>query len=360
MNIYQVGGCVRDSLLGIEASDRDWVVVGATPEQMRAAGFLQVGADFPVFLHPATREEYALARTERKVAAGYHGFAVGIENVTLEEDLLRRDLTLNAMARDAEGRLIDPYGGARDIEARVLRHVSEAFAEDPVRILRVLRLLARFGPDWRIAPETEALMRTMIAHGEADALVAERVWKECSRALMEPHAQRFVQGLVDFGLTELPAFVEYRFARPQAAFALNARTAEALPLASRFAVSFAPAPATHYERAGTLPVEVRRIAQVVSRLHEMQVPGYATMAAAERLAVLQAMSAFSRNEVFAQVRAALEAMPGIGREVCRRLDADATAARAVDTRAITGSMAPGPAVGRAIEAARLAALVQRA
>ncbi len=356
MNIFQVGGCVRDSLLGIEASDRDWVVVGATPAQMLAAGYLQVGADFPVFLHPDTREEYALARTERKVAAGYHGFAVGIEHVTLEEDLMRRDLTINAMARDAQGRLIDPYGGALDVEARVLRHVSEAFVEDPVRILRVLRLLARFGPDWRIAPETEALMRSMIAQGEADALVAERVWKEASRALMEPHAQRFVQGLVDFGLTELPAFVEYRFARPQAARALDGRAAEAMPLASRFAVAFAPAPASHYERPGTLPVEVRRIAQVVSRLDALGVSAYAAKPASERLAVLQAMSAFARSEVFAQVRAALEVLPAIDSAVRLKLDADAAAARAVDTRVITGSMPPGPAVGRAIEAARLAAL----
>ena len=176
MKIYCVGGAVRDELLGRPVSDRDWVVVGTTPEEMLERGFLPVGKDFPVFLHPQTKEEYALARTERKTGRGYHGFAFHASpEVTLEEDLARRDLTINAMARDETGRLIDPYGGLEDLRRKVLRHVSAAFAEDPVRILRVARFSARL-PDFTLAPETLALMRRMVEEGEVDHLVPERVW----------------------------------------------------------------------------------------------------------------------------------------------------------------------------------------
>ena len=185
MKHYLVGGAVRDALLGLPVKERDWVVTGATPEDMSAAGFRPVGKDFPVFLHPQTKEEYALARTERKSGRGYHGFTfhTGAE-VGVEEDLLRRDLTVNAMAQDDQGALIDPYGGRADLEARLLRHVSPAFAEDPVRILRVARFAARFAPlGFRVAPETVALMRGMVGQGEADHLVPERVWKEAERAL---------------------------------------------------------------------------------------------------------------------------------------------------------------------------------
>ncbi|MBL8249809.1 MAG: multifunctional CCA tRNA nucleotidyl transferase/2'3'-cyclic phosphodiesterase/2'nucleotidase/phosphatase, partial [Candidatus Competibacter sp.] len=184
MEIYLVGGAVRDDLLGVPVQERDWVVVGATPDDLLAHGFRSVGKDFPVFLHPNTHEEYALARTERKTAPGYHGFSVhAAPDVTLEEDLLRRDLTINAMARDAQGRLIDPYRGVCDLETRWLRHVSPAFAEDPVRILRLARFSARYARlGFRVAPETLNLMRTMVASGEVDSLVPERVWAETVRA----------------------------------------------------------------------------------------------------------------------------------------------------------------------------------
>ena len=185
MKIYCVGGAVRDALLGLPVTERDWVVVGATPQAMIDAGYRPVGKDFPVFLHPQTGEEYALARTERKSGRGYHGFTfhTGPE-VTLEDDLSRRDLSVNAIAQDEHGRLIDPYGGRSDIGARVLRHVSPAFAEDPVRILRVARFAARFAPlGFRIADDTWALMAAMVEAGEADHLVPERVWKETERAL---------------------------------------------------------------------------------------------------------------------------------------------------------------------------------
>ncbi|MBS0381565.1 MAG: multifunctional CCA addition/repair protein [Proteobacteria bacterium] len=199
--IYLVGGAVRDQLLGRTHGDRDFVVVGATPEAMLAEGFKPVGKDFPVFLHPATGEEYALARTERKTGPGYHGFAFhAAPDVTLEDDLARRDLTINAMARDEAGALVDPYGGENDLRARVLRHVSPAFGEDPVRILRVARFLARYAPlGFTIAAETMALMRAMVAHGEAAHLVHERVWAETRKALAEPEPSAFVRSLRECG-----------------------------------------------------------------------------------------------------------------------------------------------------------------
>jgi tRNA nucleotidyltransferase (CCA-adding enzyme) len=195
LRAYIVGGAVRDELLGLPAGDRDWVVVGATPEAMTRRGFMPVGGDFPVFLHPETHEEYALARTERKSGRGYKGFTFYTgSDVTLEEDLARRDLTVNAIARDADGQLIDPLGGMRDLHDRVLRHVGDAFAEDPVRILRLARFAARFG-DFSVAPETLALCRAMVDAGEADALVPERVWKELSRGLMAAQPSRMIDVL---------------------------------------------------------------------------------------------------------------------------------------------------------------------
>lgn len=198
---YRVGGAVRDRLLGRAVKDNDHVVVGASVEDMIALGFKPVGRDFPVFLHPSTHEEYALARTERKSGRGYRGFVVHADReVTLEEDLRRRDLTINAMAEAPDGNLVDPYGGRADLEARLLRHVSPAFAEDPVRILRVARFAARYAPlGFRVADETMALMRTMVADGEVDHLVSERVWAELEKALREPQPSAFVRVLRDSG-----------------------------------------------------------------------------------------------------------------------------------------------------------------
>ncbi len=218
MKMYKVGGCVRDRLLGLPVKDRDWVVVGATPEEMIARGFRQVGRDFPVFLHPETHEEYALARTERKTGPGYHGFSVhAAPDVTLEDDLRRRDLTINAMAETEDGEIIDPFGGRRDLEARLLRHVSPAFAEDPVRILRVARLAARYaGLGFRVADETLALMRQMVDEGEVDALVPERVWSETERALGEDRPSRYFAVLRECGaLARLFPEIDRLFGVPQ-------------------------------------------------------------------------------------------------------------------------------------------------
>ena len=216
MKTYIVGGAVRDHLLGLPVVDRDYVVVGATPEQMVALGYQPVGKDFPVFLHPESHAEYALARTERKSGKGYKGFTVhAAPDVTLEQDLSRRDLTINAMAEDGDGKLVDPYGGQRDLAARVFRHVSAAFAEDPVRILRLARFAARF-TGFTVAEETRALMQQMVAAGEVDALVPERVWQEIARGLMEAQPSRMFQVLRDCGaLARLFPEIDCLFGVPQ-------------------------------------------------------------------------------------------------------------------------------------------------
>lgn len=220
MQIYLVGGAVRDRLLGRPASDRDYVVVGATPQQMVDLGYKPVGKDFPVFLHPHSGEEYALARTERKSGRGYAGFTFDTSAaVTLEDDLRRRDLTINAMAEDADGRLVDPFGGAQDLQQRVLRHVSEAFVEDPVRLLRVARFAARYAPlGFTLAPETTELLRAMVRNGEVDHLVPERVWAELRRALTEPQPSAFLRVLRDSGaLVRLFPQIDALYGVPQRA-----------------------------------------------------------------------------------------------------------------------------------------------
>jgi len=216
MKAYVVGGAVRDELLGLPVKDHDYVVVGSTPAEMEAAGYRPVGKDFPVFLHPKTHEEYALARTERKTGAGYKGFQVHASpEVTLEEDLARRDLTINAIARDEQGNLVDPYGGLADIKTHTLRHVSDAFAEDPVRILRAARFAARFA-EFNVAPETMALMRQMVDNGEVDALVAERVWQELAKGLMEDKPSRMFMVLRECGaLKKILPEVDRLFGVPQ-------------------------------------------------------------------------------------------------------------------------------------------------
>lgn len=218
LQVFLVGGAVRDHLLGRPVKERDWVVVGASPEEMLRRGFKPVGKDFPVFLHPVTKEEYALARTERKTAPGYQGFAFhAAPDVTLEDDLRRRDLTVNAMAETPDGQLVDPFGGLQDLEQRLLRHVSPAFGEDPVRILRLARFAARYRPlGFRVAPETMALCRQMVAAGEVDALVPERVWQELAKALTEDAPDAFIEVLRECGaLARLIPELDQLFGVPQ-------------------------------------------------------------------------------------------------------------------------------------------------
>ena len=341
MQIYMVGGAVRDALLGLPVQDRDWVVVGATPEALVAKGYVPVGKDFPVFLHPASREEYALARTERKTAQGYRGFAVhAAPDVTLEEDLARRDLTINAIAQGADGALTDPYGGQRDIAARVLRHVTEAFAEDPVRILRVARFAARF-PDFSIAPETLALMQRMVMDGEVDALVPERVWQELARGLMAQQPSRMFEVLRACGaLTKLLPEVARLWGVPQRAeyhpevdtgvhlmMVLDVAAQMNAPLAVRFAClghdlgkgttpqAEWPRHVGHEERSARLlkalslrlrvPNDCSELADVVAREHG-NIHRSGEFGAAALVRLLERCDAFRKPERFAYILLACE------------------------------------------------------
>ncbi len=346
MKIYAVGGAVRDALLGLEVKDRDWVVVGSTPAAMLALGYRAVGSDFPVFLHPATHEEYALARTERKTAPGYAGFSFhAAPEVTLEEDLGRRDLTINAMAQEHDGRgvgaIIDPYGGRADLAARVLRHVSPAFAEDPVRILRVARFTARFA-DFVVADETMELMRQMTFAGEVDALVVERVWQELSRGLMEKRPSRMFETLRACGaLARLLPEVDALWGVPQRAdyhpeidtgvhlmMVLDMAARLDSPLSARFAalthdlgkattpVEILPRHHGHEQRSVDLllplcerwrvPTECRDVAKLVARFHG-EIHRHDELRLDTRLKLLERCDALRRPQRFDQVLLACEA-----------------------------------------------------
>ena len=405
MKVYAVGGTVRDDLLGIASGDHDWVVVGASPQQMLDAGYLPVGRDFPVFLHPTTHDEYALARTERKTAPGYHGFVFHADaGVTLDEDLQRRDLTINAMARDADGTLIDPCGGQRDLAAKLLRHVSLAFAEDPVRILRLARFAARFA-DFTVAPETLALMREMVAAGEVDALVSERVWQELSRGLMEARPSRMFEVLRSCGaLARLLPEVDRLWGVPQRAdyhpevdtgvhlmMVLDMSARLGTPPAVRFAclghdlgkgttpADVLPRHIGHEQRSVALvravcerlrvPVDCRELAEVVAREHG-NVHRSAEFGAAALVRLLDRCDAWRRPERFAEMLLACEcdARGRLGLEESAypqraRLLAVLDTARSVNSAAVAADAAArglsGPAIGEALHAARVLAVEGR-
>ena len=358
MQTYVVGGAVRDALLGLPVNDRDWVVVGASPQQLIAAGFLPVGKDFPVFLHPETKEEYALARTERKTAAGYHGFVFHADpGVTLEQDLARRDLTINAMAQDALGRIVDPFDGRRDLKNRVLRHVTSAFREDPVRILRLARFAARFS-DFSVAPETLHLMRGMVSAGEVDALVAERVWQELARGLMEKEPARMFDVLRDCGaLAKLLPEIESRWGAELARVLGEAARRDA-PLPVRFAVLVHGAGDELRGLCDRLrvPTECRELADVVAREHaNVNACGQAGAEALVRL--LERCDAFRKPQRFESVLLACEC---IGGEPAGRLKQAFEAAQAVATHEIAqlaqAQGLQGPKVGEMIQRARVEAV----
>jgi tRNA nucleotidyltransferase (CCA-adding enzyme) len=397
METFLVGGSVRDGLLGLPVVDRDWVVVGATPQQMLDLGYRAVGRDFPVFLHPDTHEEYALARTERKSGPGYRGFVVQASpEVTLEEDLARRDLTINAIARDASGALIDPHHGVRDIEARVLRHVSSAFTEDPVRILRLARFAARFA-DFSVAPETMALARSMVDAGEVDALVAERVWQELAKGLGEREPSRMFQVLRECGaLARILPEVDRLFGVPQPALhhpevdtgvhvmiALDLAAREQAPLPVRFALLVHdlgkgttppaewPRHIAHEQRGVPLidalcqrlrvPSECHDLARLVSRFHT-DVHRALELRPATVLKVIEGNDALRRPERFLQVLLACEfdARGRLGlavRAYPQRplMEAALEAARSVDAGAIARSSAREQ-IAEAVRQARLAAV----
>ena len=363
---YEVGGAVRDALLGLPVNDRDWVVVGATPERMVELGFRPVGRDFPVFLHPETHEEYALARTERKTARGYRGFAVHTSpDVSLEDDLRRRDLTINAMARAADGTLVDPWGGERDLRDGVLRHVSEAFAADPVRILRLARFAARF-ERFAVAPETLALMRAMVAGGEVDALVPERVWQEVSRGLGEARPSRMLDVLRDAGaLVRLAPELDARW-DTRLACVVDAAARVGAPLAARFAAllhGLDPAAVEAVCARMRAPNDCRELARLVAAEHAT-VARADTLDAAATLALIERCDAVRKPARFALLLRACDAIrEGLPAGAAtasgaRRLEAALRAARAVDAGAIAAEVARARDCAPAAE--RIAAAVRAA
>lgn len=403
MKRYIVGGAVRDRLLGLPVNDRDWVVVGSTPEDMLAAGYTPVGRDFPVFLHPKTHEEYALARTERKSGRGYHGFVFqAAPDVTIEEDLARRDLTINAIAEDPDtGVLIDPFRGQQDLQQRIFRHVSDAFAEDPVRLLRLARFAARFA-DFSLAPETLALMRHMVAVGEVDALVPERVWQELSRGLMEARPDRMLEVLRDAGaLARLLPEVDKLWGVPQPqAHHPEIDSGEHLLMVLRYAarvqapltVRFAclchdlgkgttppeewPRHIAHEKRGMTLaqqvcerwrvPTDCRELAELTAREHG-NVHRSAELNAAALVRLFDRCDAWRRPQRFSELLLACEcdARGRLGREdepypQRSRLQQALDAARAVNTaEAAAQALAKGQsgqAIGQAVQQARVQAV----
>ncbi|HUR88686.1 MAG TPA: multifunctional CCA tRNA nucleotidyl transferase/2'3'-cyclic phosphodiesterase/2'nucleotidase/phosphatase [Ramlibacter sp.] len=362
MQTYIVGGAVRDALLGLPVNDRDWVVVGASPQQLIASGFLPVGKDFPVFLHPDTREEYALARTERKTAAGYHGFVFHAErSVTLEQDLARRDLTINALAQDTDGHIIDPFGGQHDLKARLLRHVTDAFREDPVRILRLARFAARFS-DFTVAPETMLLMRGMVNAGEADALVAERVWQELARGLMEQKPSRMFEVLRECGaLEKLMPEIEGVWDAGLSRVIDGAANAGA-PLPVRFGClthSIAPDLRGLCERL-RVPTECRELAEVVAREHG-NVDASMAASAGDIVRLLDRCDAWRKPQRFEQVLQACRCIADdAGYPQADRLLKAMNAALSVPTHEIANEAQAqglaGPKVGERIQQARIDAV----
>jgi tRNA nucleotidyltransferase (CCA-adding enzyme) len=366
LDCYEVGGAVRDALLGLPVNDRDWVVVGATPERMVALGFRPVGRDFPVFLHPVTREEYALARTERKSGRGYRGFVVHCApEVTLEEDLRRRDLTINAMARARDGTLVDPWGGERDLREQVLRHVSEAFAEDPVRILRLARFAARF-ERFTIAPATTALMRAMVVAGEVDALVPERVWQEIARGLGERTPSRMFAVLHGIGaLARLLPDLD-RCWGPAAAAAVDRAARCDAPLAPRFATllhGLEPDAVLRTCERLRAPNDCRDLARRLVA-EQASMDAALRLDAAGMLALLERCDAIRQPGRFEALLCAYEASRpgrGAGPDPARniaRLRRAVAAARSVDAGAIAAETLSG--VGTAPVAERIRVAVQSA
>lgn len=362
MQCYLVGGAVRDRLLGLEVKDRDWVVVGATPEDMLERGFKQVGADFPVFLHPQSREEYALARTERKQGQGYHGFTVySAPDVTLEQDLLRRDLTINAMAETEDGELVDPFNGHTDLHSRILRHVSPAFAEDPLRILRTARFAARFEPlGFRVGEETLALMRDMVQQGELDHLVPERVWQEVQRALNEQAPWVFWEVLEQVGA--LPSLVPELAGPetlPSAIRALHCIHNRDGATAQRFAAMLFPLEEDQVvKRANAMkaPNECRDLAGLVCRFsHRLRQPDTGDMAATDWLALLEHADVWRRPERFDALLETLGCTLDEDRSpLLKRLQTIADRTRDISPRELMAQGFKGRELGQAIHRERLA------
>jgi len=361
MQAYLVGGAVRDELLGLEVKDRDWVVVGATPKEMLANGFKQVGADFPVFLHPRTREEYALARTERKQGRGYHGFTVySAPDVTLKQDLKRRDLTINAMAKTEDGDLVDPFDGHSDIVNRKLRHVSEAFAEDPLRILRTARFAARFRPlGFTVCEQTMALMKSMVDAGEVDHLVPERVWQEVQRGLHEKAPEAFFEVLHECGalgalMPEIAPSTAFNTAMTTLGCVHGHSDAET---AERFAALLSPlddSAALARAKALKAPNDCQNLARLVTafapqlRNIDPQSPDAETL-----LDLLEQADLWRRPERFSQLLNVLECVLAGDSGPLNLLRTASEAATGVDPKVLLAQGYKGRELGNAIRTERL-------
>lgn len=357
MQIYLVGGAVRDTLLGLPVKEKDWVVIGATPEEMIAQGYQAVGKDFPVFLHPTTHEEYALARTERKVGKGYKGFTFhAASDVTLEEDLKRRDLTINAIAQTSAGELIDPYGGQADLKNKILRHVSPAFQEDPVRILRLARFSAKL-PSFKIHADTLALMRNMVKAGEVDALVAERVWQELARALMNSQPVLFFRALA--ACDALAALFPQININSEGMNALKRSTAITNSGPIRFAALLHDISEKDVQslcRRYRIPNDYSDLALLVSRhggvLHEM-----AHADAEQLLSFILSMDALRRPQRFRDFLVALKASdPDFKTAVAEKIQHAIQAVKSVDTQPLQDQNLKGADFANALKKMRLAAI----
>lgn len=359
MKTYLVGGAVRDELLGLPVKDRDWVVTGATPDEMLKRGFKQVGADFPVFLHPDTREEYALARTERKQGRGYHGFTVySAPDVTLEDDLKRRDLTINAMAKSTEGELVDPFGGREDIHTRSLRHVSDAFAEDPLRILRTARFAARLQPQgFTVAEPTMALMQQMVKDGEVEHLVPERVWQEIQRALHENEPGTFFEILRECGaLATIIPELNRDDTFSAALTALRCVHSTKGETSARFAALMSPlTPAEARNRAAQLkaPNDCQDLARLTTSLAP-RIRAMPDHQAEALLELLDEADVWRRADRFTGLLQALNcALPGTEKEKLGWLKSAQDAATGVEAKELMAQGYRGKELGQAIRNERL-------
>lgn len=364
MEIYLVGGAVRDKLLGLPVKDRDWVVVGATPEDMLSRGYKQVGADFPVFLHPGSKEEYALARTERKHGRGYHGFAVySAPDVTLEEDLKRRDLTINAMALSDDGIVVDPFSGQRDLENRLLRHVSEAFAEDPLRILRTARFAARFHHlGFQVAGDTMTLMTSMVSDGEVQHLVPERVWQEIQRALNENTPATFFEVLMETGALHalVPELADNDVAFARAMASLRETAVQGLPTECRFAALFHSLPlAVVSDRAAALkaPNDCRELARLVAE--SAPIIKEPSLTAERVLELFNHADAWRRPDRFEWMLKTLACLQeGLAADSCQQLQRALSGARSVEAQSLMARGYKGKELGDAIGRERLSVIEQ--
>ena len=357
MKVYLVGGAVRDELLGLPVKEKDWVVVGATPQQMIELGYKPVGKDFPVFLHPETKEEYALARTERKVGKGYTGFVFDASpEVTLEEDLLRRDLTINAIAKSKEGEIIDPFQGREAIANKTLRHVSLAFAEDPVRILRVGRFAARFADlGFTVAPETTELMRQMVKAGEVDALVAERVWKEWERALAEKNPENFFEVLADCGAASI--LFPQLFSKSRSVKTLKKSVSKTNDTQVRFASLLHALSEDEVREICSrykVPADYRDLILLVVRYQD-QYRSVEALDGESILNLLQAVDAFRREERFVKYLLVCEICFG-GDKESKWLKKCFEAAKNVDIKQLINKELPGNEIAEQIRQARIKAI----